>query len=183
MKQNKRIVTWLCTIPFWWIVMHVFWLSPMEYPFWSQSLFWSGYTAVSLLALCLGLRRFKKTIGLASFFYALLHMNSYFIKKVLKTGAFPWMFLVHPIIIFGELAFLILLAMALTSNRFSVDRLGRQGWKRLHRTVYLAEGFIFIHMVLQGGTVRLWAFIIFVPLITLQVIRKRSGNGFGRRGG
>ena len=43
----------------------------------------------------------------------------------------------RPFITVGMATFLILLALALTSNRFAVRRLGRR-WQTLHRLVYVA---------------------------------------------
>lgn len=45
-------------------------------------------------------------------------------------------------------------------------------WKKLHKTVYVAEGLIFMHVVLLGNV--LYAFIAFVPLVGIQLIRKRK---------
>jgi sulfoxide reductase heme-binding subunit YedZ len=43
----------------------------------------------------------------------------------------------RPFITVGMAAFLILLALAITSNRFSIRKLGRK-WQSLHRLVYAA---------------------------------------------
>lgn len=182
--NRKKLIVWLiCSIPLWIIVGKGYFLPPTDPKFWSFSLTYSAYSAVVLLAICLVMKRFKKVIGLCAFYYALLHMSSYFIKKVIKTGAFPWEYLVHPMVIFGELAFIILLALAVTSTKWSKQKMGREKWKTLHRAVYFAEIFIFIHMVMQGETVLLWAMVIFIPLFTIQCLRKWSWKGSGSHAG
>jgi sulfoxide reductase heme-binding subunit YedZ len=45
-------------------------------------------------------------------------------------------------------AMLILLVMAITSNAFSMRRLGGKNWKFLHRSVYLASALVTVHVLL-----------------------------------
>ena len=47
---------------------------------------------------------------------------------------------------FGLAAFLILTALALTSHRPAMKRMGRN-WKRLHRLVYLAGILVVLHSI------------------------------------
>jgi sulfoxide reductase heme-binding subunit YedZ len=49
-------------------------------------------------------------------------------------------------VIVGFAAFLLLLALALTSTRGWQKRLGRK-WKRLHMLVYLAGGLVIVHFL------------------------------------
>ncbi len=141
----------------------------------------SGYSSAALLVFCLALAplarhfprlkpcmRYRREIGLISFYFALVHVGSYFVKKTLKTGHFPWKVFWKPMVIPGEMAFLILLVLALTSNRYSIRKLGGAQWKSLHRTVYLAQLGIFAHMAFQGEEVWWWAIALFLPLIIAQ---------------
>ncbi len=52
----------------------------------------------------------------------------------------------RPYIIVGALGFLCLLALAVTSNRYSQRRLGK-GWKKLHRLAYVVLGLGLLHML------------------------------------
>jgi sulfoxide reductase heme-binding subunit YedZ len=49
-----------------------------------------------------------------------------------------------PFILIGLLAGLILLALAATSFKYWMKRLGKN-WKRLHKTIYLASGLVVLH--------------------------------------
>jgi sulfoxide reductase heme-binding subunit YedZ len=142
----------------------------------------SGYTAAVCLSICLCLSplsknfslfkilaRHKREVGLASFYYALLHVFSYFAKKGIKNGALPWKSLLKLMVIPGAFAFLILFALTLTSNRFSYEKLGGKHWKSLHRAVYAAACLVFLHMALQGGEVLYWGLAIFIPLSVLRL--------------
>jgi sulfoxide reductase heme-binding subunit YedZ len=68
-------------------------------------------------------------------------------------------------IIFGLIAFLILLAMAITSFQWWKRKLAKN-WKRLHRLVYLAVILIILHYALaQKGDLMLLRGNLIKPLI------------------
>jgi len=82
--------------------------------------------------------RLRRMFGLFAFFYAVLHVLTwivfihYFEVKFMVEDV-----LKRPFITVGMATFLILFALALTSNRFAQRRLGRK-WQTLHRLVYVA---------------------------------------------
>lgn len=89
----------------------------------------------------------RRYFGVAVFGYALLHTLAYLQRKGSlaliadeATQAALWT---------GWVAFVIMLALALSSNDFSVRRLGRR-WKWLHRTVYAAALLTFVHWILAA---------------------------------
>ncbi len=89
--------------------------------------------------------RFRRLIGLFAFFYATLH----FVAYVGLDQAFEFEFILEdiverPFITVGVAAWLVLLALAATSTRGLIQRLGRN-WRRLHRLVYLAAGLGVLH--------------------------------------
>lgn len=85
-----------------------------------------------------GLAPHRRTLGLASFGYALLHLSTYLVFDLGFDFAFLGEDIVErPYITVGFATFLILLALALTSNRYSIRRLKKR-WVTLHRLVYLA---------------------------------------------
>jgi sulfoxide reductase heme-binding subunit YedZ len=93
------------------------------------------------------LARFRRLIGLYAFFYASLHLATY---VVLDLGGY-WPQIIddlvkRPYITVGFLAWLGLLALALTSSQAAMRRLGRN-WVRLHRIVYLIGALGVLHYV------------------------------------
>ena len=87
----------------------------------------------------------RRYFGVATFAYAVPHLIAYLWKlasvaKVVEQGAEAGMWT-------GWLALTIILALAITSNNFSVRKL-RWRWKSLHRLVYLAAILTFVHWVL-----------------------------------
>ena len=87
----------------------------------------------------------RRTLGLAAFAYAALHL---LVWGVLDLGLDPTSILEdlteRPYVMAGRAAFTILLALAVTSTRRAMKRLGRR-WIRLHQAVYLAAILAVIH--------------------------------------
>ena len=104
-----------------------------------------GHYALPAAAWPRWLLRRRRYIGVAVFAYAFLHTLVYLDRKqtidlILEEGADFSMWT-------GWLAFGIFLVLAVTSNDRMVQIL-RQGWKNLHRWVYLAAALTFIHWIL-----------------------------------
>jgi sulfoxide reductase heme-binding subunit YedZ len=89
--------------------------------------------------------RLRRMLGLFSFFYALLHLLTWVV--LLNFFDLHEMFVDvarRPFITIGMATFLILLTLAVTSNQFSIRRLGRR-WQSLHRLAYVAAIGAVIH--------------------------------------
>ena len=89
--------------------------------------------------------RLRRMLGLFAFFYATLHMLTW----VVFVHFFDVQLMVEdvvkrPFITVGMATFLILLSLAVTSNRYSIRKLGRR-WQKLHRLVYAAAVLGVIH--------------------------------------
>jgi sulfoxide reductase heme-binding subunit YedZ len=85
------------------------------------------------------LTRFRRMLGLFSFFYVVVHLMMYL--------TFDQMFDVRAIfadvakrlyIMAGTAGFLMLIPLAITSTAAMVRRLGPKNWQRLHRLIYFA---------------------------------------------
>ncbi len=118
----------------------------------------------------------RRALGVASFAYAAFHTVTYLQRKwgygyILKEG-------VEPDLLTGWMAFVIFLALAITSNDKSVGML-RRNWRRLHRTVYIAAGLVFAHWILTAFD-RQTAVICLIALCvieSLRFIRRRPIDG------
>jgi sulfoxide reductase heme-binding subunit YedZ len=93
----------------------------------------------------------RKSLGLWAFFYAALHLLNFVgLDYAFNLGQiFQDAILSKPYILAGLAALLILLALALTSTRGAMRRLGRN-WKRLHQLVYAAGGLAVLHFLWQA---------------------------------
>jgi sulfoxide reductase heme-binding subunit YedZ len=81
------------------------------------------------------------------FSYVLLHVCGYLLFLLgLDFGQLLDDLHERPYIIVGVMAFTGLLALALTSNQYSIRRLGKR-WRQLHRLVYFILGLALLHML------------------------------------
>lgn len=96
---------------------------------------WAGWIAV------------RRQLGLWCFAYVCLHLAAYlFFVLGLDWSQLGVELIKRPYIIVGSLAFLCLLALAVTSNRYSQRRLGRR-WKQLHRLIYVILALGLLHFL------------------------------------
>jgi methionine sulfoxide reductase heme-binding subunit len=95
--------------------------------------------------LWLGQRR--RDFGVASFGYATGHLGAYLVRKA--DAALVWKEGQDPGLLTGWVAFVVFLALALTSNDASVRWL-KAGWKRLHWLVYPAAILTAAHWLLTA---------------------------------
>lgn len=90
---------------------------------------------------------FRKPLGLWAFGFAALHFLLLYTDTEYG-GGYRWLvFPIQPFILFGLTGLLILSAMAITSNRWAMKRLGKR-WKTLHRLVYVAGMAVVYHAIL-----------------------------------
>jgi sulfoxide reductase heme-binding subunit YedZ len=90
--------------------------------------------------------RFRRMLGLLTFFYVCLHLLCYTWFDM----GFEWGDIVQdipkrPFILVGFSAFLILLALAATSFNRAIRRLGARRWQALHRGIYVVAVLAILH--------------------------------------
>ncbi len=104
--------------------------------------------------------KFRRMLGLYSFFYGFLHLITYSIfDKSLSISAIANDIWQRPFIAVGMFAFFLLVPLAVTSTGGMIKRLGGKNWQRLHRLTYLAA---------IGGVVHFWMIVksdVFYPLL------------------
>ncbi|CAI8768685.1 protein-L-methionine sulfoxide reductase heme-binding subunit MsrQ [Pseudomonas donghuensis] len=89
----------------------------------------------------------RRQLGLWCFAYIVLHLSAYmFFVLGLDWGQLGIELSKRPYIIVGMLGFVGLLALAVTSNRYSQRRLGAR-WKKLHKLVYAILGLGLLHFL------------------------------------
>lgn len=119
----------------------------------------------------------RRALGVTCFVYALLHFLLYiatylgFSLQALAEDLYK-----RPYIIVGSLAFLLALTMAVTSNNYSVRKLGRR-WGKIHRGIYVMAVLVCIHIIWQvkfdyGEAVMYSVFFIVMLIIRLPVVSR-----------
>lgn len=147
--------------------------------------FTTGYTTLVLLAVTLAITpvrklsrhlnwmiRFRRLLGLFTFFYATLHMLTY----VALYSGFDVQAMIGDIaqrrfITVGALAWLLLLPLALTSTTWAIRKLGGKRWNMLHKLIYLAAVCGVIHYWWQVKTGVLTPLPLTVILAVLLLVR------------
>ena len=109
----------------------------------------------------------RRAIGVASFAYAALHTITYLERKwgaglIVTEG-------LKPGLATGWLALMIFMVLAITSNTYSVRRLGKS-WKTLHRSIYLSAVLVFTHWILTAFDPQL-GIAVLVALCAVEALR------------
>ena len=115
--------------------------------------------------------KFRRMLGLFTFFYASIHMLSYvgldyrfdfepLINDVLK----------KKFIFIGFSAWLLLIPLAVTSSEKMV-RLLKQNWKKIHRLIYIIGVFGVLHYIWLSKTIFFKPLIFLILLIILLLFR------------
>jgi sulfoxide reductase heme-binding subunit YedZ len=118
----------------------------------------------------------RKTLGRYGFFYALLHVLAFLVLDYAFNLRLIWLTMGDTLyLVLGFVAFLILLAMMITSNPESMAFL-KNYWKALHRFVYLTVALVIVHYILIEKSDISWpitaSFIVgFLLLIRIPFIR------------
>ena len=115
------------------------------------------------------LNRHRRYIGVSACVYGLLHLSCHILYEG-DLGAVARS-LSKPFIWFGLAGLSILVILALTSNNFSVRKLGGKNWKRLHRLAYVAGALLIYHQSIAGKGHWYTARWLLFPLVALQVAR------------
>jgi methionine sulfoxide reductase heme-binding subunit len=98
---------------------------------------WTGLAA---------LVRLRRTLGLVTFFYGLLHLTSYaWLDMGLVVPDLVRDIVKRPFILVGTLALLLMVPLAATSFNAAIRRLGPHRWKALHRLVYAVALLALLH--------------------------------------
>lgn len=128
------------------------------------------------------LMRYRRAVGLLSFYYALMHLATYVVLDQGLDFAAIWAdILKRPYITVGMLSFSILTPLALTSNNMMIRRLGGRAWSRLHRWVYLAAAAAAVHYVLVVKSWPMEPLIYFAIVSLLLAYRLIKPLRSGRR--
>jgi sulfoxide reductase heme-binding subunit YedZ len=135
-------------------------------------------TPLRLLTKQQGLWAMRKHLGLYAFKYALLHLIIYLAVDL----GFAWQEFFASIIsnrffLVGSIAFVILLALAITSAPGIMKRM-RDGWYWLHRLVYIAAALVLLHYawvdkgnLLAGQGNFFWPLIATGVFVILMLLR------------
>ncbi len=118
--------------------------------------------------------KLRRMVGLFAFFYVFLHVLTYAVlDQSLNLNDIVADVLERPFITAGFVSTLILIPLALTSNRFMVAKL-KSRWKALHRWVYIASIAAILHYIWLAKGERIEPIVYLVVLMLLLGYRVRK---------
>ncbi len=128
--------------------------------------------------------RYRRALGLLAFWYVLMHFTAYMVlDQYLNFAAIVEDIARRPFITIGMAGFAMLILLALTSNRWSIRKLGRR-WGKLHQLVYVIAAAGALHYAMSVKVVgpQQWFYIACIalllawrPLRPMFMRRKRAG--------
>ncbi len=96
-----------------------------------------------------GMADYRQMFGLYAFFYATLHLLTYLaIDNNFEWSLIGTDIIESPYIWFGVVAYWVVFALAITSPKWVMKRMGKS-WKKLHRLVYIGTMAAIIHYFWQ----------------------------------
>lgn len=117
----------------------------------------------------INLVKFRRAIGVLTFSYVCLHLLVWLVLDVQILGQIWADIVKRPYITIGMLAFALMIPVAMTSNNWSIRKLGPKRWKRLHQLTYacallgalhflmLTKGFQYEPLIYLGAVIFLLA--------------------------
>jgi methionine sulfoxide reductase heme-binding subunit len=92
------------------------------------------------------LARFRRMLGLFTYFYVVMHLVAYSVfDKELVWADIAKDIAKRPFILVGFTAFVLLTPLAITSFNRAVKALGARRWQAVHKTVYAIAGLAVLH--------------------------------------
>ena len=92
----------------------------------------------------------RRTLGVAAFAYAFLHLSLYVLDQHFDLGQVAWEIVLRFYLTIGFVALLGLITLAATSFDRAIRYLGSQRWNQLHRAVYAIAVLAQVHFLLQS---------------------------------
>lgn len=178
----KRVPTWviypLGTLPAIWVIYGgLSAIDPVRAIEWGLGL-WAVRLLIATLFITplrwvgLNLLRFRRQLGQVAFAYVVLHFASWLTidmglrwEQIIGDLYKRWYILV------GMSALVLLTPLALTSNTWSIRRLGAKTWNRLHKLAYLATALGMIHFLMVGKVYTVEVLTYAAILVALLAIR------------
>ncbi|WP_227270043.1 protein-methionine-sulfoxide reductase heme-binding subunit MsrQ [Roseobacter weihaiensis] len=125
----------------------------------------------------INLLKFRRTFGLLAFIYVVLHLAVWLFLDVGIASQIWADILKRPYITIGMAACLLMVPLALTSNNWSVRKLG-PAWRKLHKLTYLVVLLGSLHFIMLTKVWEVEPLAYMAVILALLALRlpKRRGN-------
>jgi len=129
----------------------------------------------------LNLLKFRRAIGVMAFVYVVVHLGIWVVLDMSLRWEQMWGDIwKRPYITIGMVAFLAMIPLAVTSNNWSLRKLGAASWRKLHKLVYPiailgAVHFIMVQKVWETEPLVFLAVILGLLALRYKPSQKTSG--------
>lgn len=114
---------------------------------------------------------YKRPLGLYTFLYAVMHYFVFSSAFGFAVGATAAATMSSFMLFSGFVGLALMAPLALTSNRCSMRKLGKN-WKRLHYLTYVVALFVILHLFALGQGIPLAVFYTLLLVIRIPVVRR-----------
>jgi len=118
----------------------------------------------------LNLIKFRRSIGVLAFTYVALHLLVWLVLDVGILSQIWADILKRPYITIGMVGFVVMIPLAVTSNNWSVKRLGGK-WRRLHQLTYVAAALGGLHFIMIAKGIQIEPLIYMAVILSLLAYR------------
>ncbi len=124
----------------------------------------------------INLLKFRRAFGLLAFIYVTLHLLIWAVLDVQSLERIWADIVKRPYVTIGMAAFVLMLPLAITSNNWSIRKLGPL-WRSLHKLTYAVVllGAVHFIWVRKGFQMEPWLYMLVIAaLLALRLVPKRS---------
>jgi len=130
------------------------------------------------------LARFRRMLGLFTFFYGVLHFLSYgWLDQSFDIDAITQDIAKRPFILVGTAALLLMLPLAATSFNRAIKALGAARWQQLHKAIYAAALLALLHFFWMRAAKQNFAEWSVYAVVIATLLGWRLWRAIASRGG
>ena len=127
----------------------------------------------------INLIKFRRALGIVTFVIVLAHFLVFAILDVQSLGRVVTEVIKRPYVTVGMLSFVLLIPLALTSNNWSIRKMGPVKWRNLHKLVYpitLLAGVHYLWLVKGFQIEPIIYLAIIVGLLAVRYVRRTTAR-------
>lgn len=129
----------------------------------------------------INLLKFRRAIGLLTFFYILAHLLVWLVLDVQVLSEIWRDIVKRTYITVGMVGFVAMIPLAVTSNNWSVRKLGAGTWRKLHKLTYGAALLGAVHFLWLSKGLQLEPLLYTLSIVVLLGLRLNPKSLFGQR--
>ena len=119
----------------------------------------------------INLLKFRRALGLIVFFYVFLHLLVWLVLDVQILSEIWADIIKRPYITIGMLGFVLMIPLAVTSNNWSIRKMGPVAWRRLHKLTYAAGILGAVHFVMLAKGFQIEPLVYLGAILFLLALR------------